>query len=556
MNKPIKITLIILASLAALAIAGVGAYRCAEHLYDAEQQEKMRFYGHLGDFYDTRGKLIVSTEQLYGRYMDCLVIKDENEWKQKTLALAPGLASLFPERSAAEWWEYLQEGRRQGKRYLPIARGLSKQQEDSLEALPLFNESPSMGGGIIESYLQRTYPYDSLARRTLGYVKEGVAVGIEGKYNKMLPGWKDDCARDLRLTLDMPLQQVADSALRAAMGDDTHLQAGCVVVMDVKSGAIRAMVNLSRGVPSHEHPRLWERYNDAIAHLYEPGEVLQTMALASALKDGNLHSLDETIPTHHGELKHYSDDPRIREYEVENNKTDISVLKGFSLSSPYVMAYLTTRHYDTSRNYYVESIRNYSLPEGMDFDIEGLRPVDITRPDGHYWTHSTLASLANGFCLVMAPLDILSFYNTIANRGTMVKPFLVEAIGDTLVSPVIIRENVISPLVADTLTRALRQVVLDGTASRLKQARYPVAGKTGTASQIIKPYDENGLAADPYHDKDGRHSTAATFAGFFPADAPQYSIICVIFSNPCEKTYFGGGFPAQVVLDVVNSIEL
>lgn len=555
MSKPLKITLIILTSLAALAIVGVGAYRYAEHRYHVKQQEKMRFYGHLGDFYDTRGNLIVSTERLYGRYLDCLVVEDEEEWKQKTLALAPGLASLFPERSAAEWWEYLQEGRRLGKSYLPIAKGLSKQQEDSLEALPLFNESPFRGGGIIESYLQRTYLYDSLARRTLGYVKGDIAVGIEGKYNKLFPGWKNDHARDLRLTLDMSLQQVADSALRAAMGDDTHLQAGCVVVMDVRSGAIRAMVNLSRGIPSHEHPRLWERYNDAIAHLYEPGEVLQTMVLASALRDRNLHSLDETIPTHHGELKHYQADPRIREYEVENNATDISVLKGFCLSSPYVMAYLTTRHYDVSRRYYVESVRNYCLPADIDLDIEGLRPVDITNPDGYYWTHSTLASLANGFSLVMAPLDILSFYNTIANKGTMVKPFLVEAVGDSLVSPVILKEDVIPPFVADTLTRALRQVVLDGTAVRLKKARYPVAGKTGTASQIIKPYDEKGLAPDPYHDKDGRHSTAATFAGFFPTDDPQYSIICVIYSNPCEKTYFGGGLPTQVVLDVVNSTE-
>ena len=556
MKKPLKITLIILTSLTVLAVAGVGAYRYVGHRYDVKQQEKTRFSGHRGDFYDTRGNLIVSTERLYGRYLDCLVVEDEEEWKQKTLVLAPGLASLFPERSAAEWWEYLQEGRRLGKRYLPIARGLSKQQEDSLKALPLFNESPFRGGGIIKSYLQRTYPYDSLARRTLGYVKGGIAIGIEGKYNKLLPGWKNEHARDLHLTLDMSLQQVADSALRAAMGDDTHLQAGCVLVMDVRSGALRAMVNLSRGVPSHEHPRLWERYNDAIAHLYEPGEVLQTMALVSALRDGNLHSLDETIPTHHGELKHYQADPRIREYEVENNATDISVLKGFCLSSHYVMAYLTTRHYDAFHRYYVESVRNYCLPESVDLDIEGLRPVDITNPGGYYWTHSTLASLANGFSLVMAPLDILSFYNTIANKGTMVKPFLVEAIGDSLVSPVILKEDVIPPFVADTLTRALRQVVLDGTAVRLKKARYPVAGKTGTASQIIKPYDEKGLASDPYHDKDGRHSTAATFAGFFPADDPQYSIVCTIFSNPCEKTYFGGGLPVQVALDVVNSIEL
>lgn len=158
--------------------------------------------------------------------------------------------------------------------------------------------------------------------------------------------------------------------------------------------------------------------------------------------------------------------------------------------------------------------------------------------------------------------SILSFYNTIANKGRMVRPHLLDAIynkTDTLVVhrrySEVLREEVFSVDVADSLTRALLAVTESGTGTRLREARYTVAGKTGTARQIIQArYDDKGRLINPYFDDDGRFQTMATYAGFFPADNPKYSIICVLYSLPCRKTYYGGTLPAQIVKEIVNGI--
>ncbi len=185
----------------------------------------------------------------------------------------------------------------------------------------------------------------------------------------------------------------------------------------------------------------------------------------------------------------------------------------------------------------------------MKFDIDGLREVDITNPNGYYWKDYTLSNMANGTCLTMTPLDILSFYNTIANGGQMVRPCLVKAIGrgnDTFTPhghvPDTIRKNVLSKAVTDSLTSALTG---NGRWNALK---------TGTAYQIIRPYYENGQEQNPYEDSEGRYQSAATCAGFFPADNPQYSIICTLFSYPCQRTYDGNGLPTAVVTNIIDNI--
>jgi len=187
--------------------------------------------------------------------------------------------------------------------------------------------------------------------------------------------------------------------------------------------------------------------------------------------------------------------------------------------------------------------------------------VDITYPSGARWNEGTLATLANGYALMMAPLDILSFYNTIANRGTMVEPYLVEMIqgGETPSfrhTTRVLKECAMTTAVADTLAKALRYVTTDGTARwQLSDAKVPIAGKTGTSHQVLSSYKERGLPEDPYQDNAGRHKTVSTYAGFFPADAPQYSIICVLYSYPTNKSFFGGTYPARIVREVANRMD-
>lgn len=366
------------------------------------------------------------------------------------------------------------------------------------------------------------------------------------------------------ITLSMPMQALADSALRAGIGEDMDIASGCVVVMEVATGAIRAMVNLSRGTMPYDSDRLWERYNDAIAHSYEPGEVLQTMTLASVFRDGHLHSLSTKMPTSHGIRPYMSQDARLTNYERQSKTDSISVLDAFAISSHYGMARLATDAYEESTKYYATGLRHFCLPAKTDIGIEGLGEVDITNPEGVYWNDSTLSCMANGKCITMVPMDILSFYNTIANKGQMVQPYLLEKYwnnGDTTLCHSnggdILRRDVLSGGVADSLTRALVAVTESGTGSVLKGARYPVAGKTGTARQVLRvSTDETGHPLDPYCDEEGRFQTAATYAGFFPAESPRYSIICVLYSRPCNKTYFGGTLPALIVKDFVDGIEL
>lgn len=588
MKKPLKIILIVIPAIL-LVLAALLLPRAVRHwqLNRALDQEHFEWIpARRGNIYDCEGNLIATTAPAYDIYLDCQLIDSQEVWKEKTLALAPKLAAILPERTAAGWWEYLQSGREKGNRYLKIAKDLSQQTRDSIARLPIFNMPSLRGGAIYEFHLKRSHPYDSLARRVIGYVRgENSHVGIEGYYDTYLrgtdgskvirSGWYKGERRqrvrgysvpkngaDAKLTLSMPLQALADSALRAGIGDDLDISSGCVVVMEVKTGAIRAMVNLSRGKMSYESSRLRERYNDAIAHVYEPGDILQTMTLASLLRDGNLRSLNTTIPTRHGILPNMPQDVRLKDYERQYKTDSISVLDAFALSSRYAMAYMASEAYDKTRDYYTEGLRNFCLPKETVIGIEGLREVDITNPDGYYWDDATLSGMANGRGLTMAPLDILSFYNTIANKGCMVRPRLLDAIynkTDTLVVhrryTEVLRKEVFPAHVADSLTRALMAVTESGTGTRLRDARYAVAGKTGTSRQIIHiGFDEKGRMIDPYLDEQGRFQTAATFAGFFPADAPKYSIICVLYSVPCRKTYFGGMLPAQIVKDIVSGI--
>lgn len=591
MTKRTKIILISAGALAVL-VAEYFIYRAIDRVLLISSMEERYveiLYAKRGDLFDCEGNLIATSKPAYDVHLDCKIIKNDAYWDIKTLELAPKLAALLPERTAAEWWDYLQAGRNAEKRYLKIATNLSQEMKDSIARLPIFNLPPLDGGAIYTSYLKRYYPYDSLGRRAIGYVRGGDngRVGIEGKYDYYLhgvngsrnikSGWYKGKKEQLvtqfvnvhdgadgMVTLSMPMQALADSALRAGIGNDPDITAGCVVLMEVKTGAIRAMVNLSRGKMSYETNRLWERYNDAIAHSYEPGEVLQTMTLASVLRDGRLRSLDTKMPTRHGLLPPMPQDVHLKDYERAYKTDSISVLDAFAMSSHYGMAYLATDAYDASRNYYTESLRSFCLPQDRFACLEGLREVDITRPDGYYWEDATLSSMANGHALTMVPLDILSFYNTIANKGRMIRPYLMQKMWEGEKHATVfthedggtLREEVFSAAVADTLTRALLAVTESGTGTRLRDARYPVAGKTGTARQIIRVhYDDKGRLIDPYCDEQGRFQTVATFAGFFPADDPKYSIICVLYSVPCRKTYYGGTLPALIVRDLVNRIE-
>ena len=558
------------------------------------------------------GRPLAISTPLYNIYMDCTVRKEEfaqmdqkearriaamkeakrkdipearhpgteaeRRWLAKADTLSHELAGIFPSKSAAQYYKEIVEGRGSGKKHMLIRRNVSHATLNTLKTFHLFREGSNKGGLVSEKHDERIYPYDTLARRVIGYVRDDNNIGIEGAYNTVLRGkkgyeWRrvtddrkyirdfdstvtkatDGC--DIRTTLNIDFQDIADRALRRQISDDPQIRAGIVVLMETRTGAIRAMVNLSRDtIPGS---RLWERDNLVLKEVGEQGSVMKTVTLVSLVEDGHVKSLEETIPTNHGLVSGYKPDIHISEYEQKTGRSDISVKHGFEISSNYVFTYLPEKYYGDNPQEFFDHIYAYRLGEKFDFDLPGLGTPVVNRPGTKQWSRTTLGTTAYGYGMSVTPLHVATFYNAIANKGRMMKPYLIESIEKdgkvlTQYGPSVLN-TICTRATADTVTRALKAVVNEGTATRLRSAKLPVAGKTGTAQVVLTKKEQKG-GGDPYHDAMGRKKNQGTFVGFFPADDPKYTILVTVYSYLSAQSFYGGTKPALAVREIVDDI--
>lgn len=545
-----------------------------------------------GNIIDCEGRLLAMSCPTYQIAMDCTVrreefAKDKKEgaekeaaWLEKAKALSVELAKVFPEKSADEYYRLIREGRKNGKKYLRLGKPVDRNVYNRVVKFPLFNEGKYKGGLIAEQQNVRIYPYGKLARRTIGFVRNNRSdvgnthVGLEGKFNYVLHGREgkeytkvtdagrvldNDSTktlpvdgRDIRTTLNIDYQDIAWRALYDEIKEESDLEGACLVLMESATGAIRAMVNLYRDERATDFE---EVSNLAIGRAIEPGSVFKTVTLMQVLSDGYVQSLDQTIPTCHGVIrgvKGVPQDVHILDHERNHHTTSISVIDGFKISSNYVFGTLAVSNYSKKPMRFIENIHSYKLGEAFDFDLAGLAAPTIPSPKdkNRYWSLSDLAVMGYGYGTRETPLHILCFYNAIANKGKMMKPYLVEDIEQNGVvknrrGPALM-STICSKAVADTITRALKAVTEEGTARRLKDAKCQVAGKTGTSFGTY--------SGGKYKDELGRRKYQGTFVGFFPADDPRYSVICTVFSKPTSKSFQGGGIPARAVKGLVNGI--
>jgi len=547
-----------------------------------------------GNILDAEGRLLAISSPIYQFYMDCTVLKDTNTpeqeqaWLAKARELAKGLAVEFPEKSADQYYKLIKDGRAAGRKYVRIGRPVDRNAYNRIIELPLFCDGRYRSGMIVEQENVRQYPYGKLARRTIGFVRGNKSpvtnthIGLEGKFDYVLHGqegreWmrvtdygrvrNSDSAyvkavdgKDLRITLNIDYQDIADKALREQISEEPDLEGACLVLMEVRTGAIRAMVNLVRedGTGPFE-----EIQNLAIGRKGEPGSVFKTVTLMSVLNDGYIKSLEETLPATTGHVAGTSiNDAHIPDFARQHKTNRISVLDGFKISSNYVFATLAVQNYGIDKSKgrgkglektekFLQNIYNYKLGEAFSFDLDGLQTPTIPSPSTRYWTDTDLGSIGFGYSTEETPMHILTFYNAIANKGRMMKPYLVEDIEEHGIvtekrGPGVLNAAVCSRAVADTITRALKAVTEEGTAKRLKDAKCTVAGKTGTSFGTY----ENGQ----YSDALGRRKYQGTFVGFFPAEDPQYSIICTVYSKPTGKSFQGGGIPARAIRTVIDKL--
>ena len=523
------------------------------------------------------GRPLAITAPLYDIYMDCTVRKSEfEEMDRKEARRIKRLQEDGKEAPAPQYKGAAAEKAWKAKADT-LARELARPLQ-TLKTLPLYREGAYKGGLIAEEHDERIYPYDTLARRVIGYVREQNRIGIEGTYDYELHGtegveWRrvtDDRkyirdfdsttvkavdGNDVRTTLNIDFQDIADRALRGQIADDPQIRAGIAVLMEVETGAIRAMVNLSRDtIPGS---KLWERDNLVLKEVGEQGSVMKTVTLLSLVEDGHVHSLEETIPTNHGAVPGYNQDVHILDYERQTGRSEITVKHGFEISSNYVFTYLPEKYYGANPQEFFDHIYAYRLGEKFDFDLDGLGTPVVNRPGTKGWSRTTLGTTAYGYGMSVTPLHVVTFYNAIANKGRMMKPYVVESVeqdGKVLkqYGPSVLN-NVCTRATADTVTRALQAVVNDGTAKRLKGAKLSVAGKTGTAQVVLTAKERKG-SADPYHDPWGRKKNQGTFVGFFPAENPKYTILVTVYSYLSGASFYGGTKPAQAVREIVDEI--
>ena len=556
-----------------------------------------------GSILDHNGRLLAISTPLYNIRMDCYVQKEHNEqdgergakaekdWLENAQLLSGGLARVLnePGKDSLYYWNLIRKSRTEKKKYVSIARNIDHGVLLELQELPLFNLPGHKGGLIVEKVDRRLYPYGSLARRVIGYVKNNddtsaIHVGIEGKYHYLLHGtkgvawkkktdkWKSiedkdstytaaEDGADVRTTLDINMQDIADKALRKNMASNLDIKEGCVVIMDVKTGAIRAMVNLQKDSLGN----YFESLNMAAGRPAEPGSVFKAVTLTTLLEDRKI-GLETRIPTRHGIMEEYplnevAQDRYIVNYENSTKENTISVIHGFQISSNYVFRRLVKDHYGETPEEFTSRLHSYNLGANFDFELteRGSGKPSIPDPHERSWSRTSLISSAIGYSVKVTPLQVATFYNAIANDGKMMKPYIVECterdgVAEKVNEPMLLN-SICSKATADTLTRALKRVTSDGTAKVLKNARCQVAGKTGTSRMYLTPKEQKG-SKNPYEDIDGRKKHQGTFVGFFPADDPKYTAIVVTYTGLLEmgRNVYGGAEAAKTFKDIVDGV--
>ena len=556
-----------------------------------------------GSILDNNGKVLAISTPLYNIFMDCCVQKDhyakdekngkekEEKWLRKADTLAGGLARVLQKqgKDSIYYRDLIRNSRAKGRRHVSIVKGVDHRTVEQLKKLHLFKEAAHKGGLIVEPVHNRVQPYEGIAGRIIGYVNKNNPangyIGIEGAYHQEIKGkagtkwakhtdhfeWISDIdstsvealdGMDVRTTLDINIQEIADRALRKHIDTVRHINSACVVVMDVETGGVRAMVNLKRDSLG----RLRESFNMAVGRASEPGSVFKTVMLTTLLEDGYV-SLDEKMPIDISHMeypgfKKAERDKAAFQYKERHSTDSIPVIDGFMVSSNYVFRRQVTDNYYGHPDELVTRLHAYNLGGSFSFEIQesgGSKP-SIPDPSSNTWSKSSVPAMAIGYSVQVTPLQILTFYNGLANGGKMMKPYIVESFernGRTIEKREPAMLSVIcSEATADTMKRAMTKVTSckDGTAfNSMKGAKCKVAGKTGTAYIVLEGKEKIG-AKGAYEAADGRRRSQGTFAGFFPAEDPKYSMIVAVYTDLMRGSEGGGGRPARVFKQIVNEL--
>lgn len=541
--------------------------------YDARSNEfalqTMVIPADRGSIYAADGRLLASSVPYYEIRFDakCSNLTDRI-FNRNIDSLSICLSRLFRDKPAQAWKRDLTLARRNGNRYYLVKKGVNYTQLKELKNFPIFRLGRYSGGLIYMQETKRVRPLQNLAGRLIGYTTQdpsGNVVGIEGAYNEHLSGtegirlmqklsgnvWmpmndKNEIdprdGQDVITTIDIELQDVAHRALlRQLVSQDAHH--GTAVVMEVKTGEIKAMVNLGKD----ENGYYQEIQNYAVGESTEPGSTFKLPMIIAALEEGVV-DLDDSVDTGNGILQHF--DITIRDDQAERGGYGkLTVEQVFSYSSNVGMAKIILGGFGEKEEHLVDRLYSMRLNEKLGVDILGEGAPEIKYPDDKLWSGVSLAMMSYGYEVRMTPLQTLTFYNAIANDGRMVKPRFVKELryhGKTIkqFGTETLKASVCSRSTLRKVRQMLESVVENGTAKNLNNDQFKIAGKTGTNQIYNKEYGYKSRSEVSYQ---------ASFVGYFPADEPRYSCIVVV-NSPSRYVYYGNQVAGPVFLEIAKKV--
>lgn len=516
-----------------------------------------------GNVYSSDGSLLATSVPKYTISFDAVAPSKEN-FERYAADLSDSLASMLGEHRS-DWLLKLRRARASDKRYTIITRNRSFTDYARIKKFPLFNLGANRGGIIIETKVIREHPMGKIAERTIGDYRinpEGKInpIGIEGFFNDQLKGvdgyqlmqkfarsqWKPISdfnykepvdGYDIVSTIDVYIQDIAHHALlkQLVKYDADH---GSVIVMETKTGEIKAIANLGRGSEGN----YYERMNYAVSEIQDPGSTFKLFSMMALLDDKKVDT-SRVYDSFNGVLK--INDRSVRD---SNGKGygKISLAKGFQKSSNTIIVQAVYEAYKSNPSQFVNRLNDMGLNKPLGIPIVGEGKPLIPQPSDKAWSGISLPWMAYGYGINITPLQTLTFYNAIANNGEMIKPLFVKEIKNWNKTIKKFDKEIIHPKVCSDealaqLKDLLKRVVEHGTGKSLYSPNFSMAGKTGTA-QVN------------YHKGNGEMYYASSFAGFFPADDPKYSCVVVIHKPNSARGYYGGDVAGPVFKRIAQKI--
>ena len=509
-----------------------------------------------GNIYTEDGVLLSSSIPEFEVHIDFSVI-DSDLFAKNIDSLSGCVSRLFRDKPAELYKEEFVRAYNEENKYYLLGRKLKYYQYEALRTFPIFNKGRGYGGFIEDTRETRVTPYNILAYRTIGVFRDSNVSGLEATYNKYLVGengrrvvqkstgnvWvpiegsevDPVNGKDIVTTLDINVQDVAEHALMSILQKYECMYGTCIV-MEVKTGKIRTLVNLGRQ-PDGSY---WEDFNYAMIPT-EPGSTFKVATLMSLLND-KLVNVDDIVDAEGGAI-------RFGNRTMKDSHLGLHAMpiwKAYAESSNAAFAKLGYTYYKDNPSKFVQHLKDFHLDRPTGIDLIGERRTHIIMPGTGEWSNTTLPWMATGYGVLVSPLHTCMLYNSVANGGKMMKPYLVSAIKEYGKEVKTFEPTVVTQVgdehVVEQLQKCMRAVVTEGTAKGIESPFYTIAGKTGTA-QVA--------------DKGIRYSDGVyqgSFVGFLPADQPKYTICVVIRTKPHSAAYYGGAIAAPVFRMVADKI--